>query len=121
MLYQLLSYIHRYLDVACTLRDFETWLFSNLQRILDSGDDKVIETANQIDADLVELGEDLIDEATFRERLEGYVSACETVPFVFSETERTTVADATAAVETFNDQLVIPGLVEDHRLGRIVV
>lgn len=75
MLYQLLIYIHRYLDVAdvaYTLRDLETWLLSNLQRILDSSEDEAIEVANQIDADLIELGEGLINEATFRERLEGY-------------------------------------------------
>jgi len=94
---------------------------SNLQRILDSGDQKAMEVANQIDADLIEFGEGLIDETVFRERLESYARACVTTPLVFSETKRAATAHATAAVETFRDRLEIPGSVVDHRLGRVFV
>ena len=79
MLRQLLDRIDCYLLLRCTVRDLETWLVSSLQEILNSGDSKAIEVANEVDADLVELGEGLIDELTFRERLEGYIRACETI------------------------------------------
>lgn len=121
MLNQLLNYLYRYLSGRCTLQDVEVWLLSNLQGILDSGDEKMTEVANQIDADLVELGENLIDEATLRERLESYIRACETVPITLSETEPTITDHATATVETFRDESVVPGLVEDHRVDMVFV
>ena len=116
---QLLSYLYRYLGGHCTLQDVEGRLLSNLQEILDSGDEKAIEVANQIDADFVELGENLIDEATLRERLESYVRACETVPVNLSEIEPAITDHATAAAETVRDETVVPGLVEDHRVELI--
>jgi len=113
---QLLNYVNDYLNGHCTLRDLETWLLSNLQRILDSGDEVAIEAANQIDADLIELGEGLIDEAAVRERLENYVRFRETIPIVFFETEHPATTNATAAAETFRNHLEVPGPVVDLRL-----
>lgn len=111
---QLLNHIDLYLLLCCTVRDLETWLMSNLQQILDSGDSEAVEVANRVDADLVELGEGLIDEATLRERLDSYIRAYNTIPVSFFETERTTSDHATATTETFSDRLVVPGLVENH-------
>ena len=68
-----------YLLLHCTRRELETWLLSNLQRILDSGEEAAIDLANKVDADLVELGEGLMDELTFRERLQSYGKIGDTV------------------------------------------
>jgi hypothetical protein len=122
MLHQLLNYIERYLIAHCTLRDLEAWLLSNLQKILDSDDETVIEVANQVDADLIELGEGLIDEATLRERLESYIRFRETISLAllaFSETEPLATFHATAAVETIRNQLEVLGLVVDLRLDHV--
>ena len=100
MLHQLLMYIDRYLTGRCSLREFETWLLANLQGILDSGDQAALEVANQVDADLVELGEGLIDEVTLRERLESYVRLKTTIRWSFSETEHPTVVTSTTNAET---------------------
>jgi len=119
MLTELLNHIDACLLLRCTVRDLETWLVSNLQRILDSGDSHVVEIANRVDADLVELDEGLIDEMTLRERLDSYVKACSTITATFFETERTINNHTTATTETFNDRLVVPGLVEDHRVDLV--
>lgn len=116
MLRQLLSGLYRYVIALYTRRDLETWLLSNLQGILDSGDKKAIEIANQVDADLIELGEGLINEIVFRERLDSYVRACDTVPSTFYETERYTISHTATTDETLRDQIVVTDLVEDHRL-----
>ncbi len=114
MLTQLLNHIDLYLILRCTMRDLETWLVSNLQRILDSGDSQAVEVANRVDADLIELGEALIDEVTLRERFASYVMIYNTVPISFFETERTTSDHATTATKTFSHRLVVPGLVESY-------
>lgn len=76
---ELLYNIERYLNSHCTLQELESWLLSNLQRILDSGDEKAIDVANEIDADLVELGEGLIDETTIRGHLQRFISERDTI------------------------------------------
>ena len=67
---QLLNVIDRYLTGAIPLRDLESWLVGNLQAILATGDAETIHVANQVDADLMELGEGLITERTVRDRLQ---------------------------------------------------
>lgn len=69
MLYELMGHANQYLIRECTLRDLESWLIANLQAILDSGDQKTINLANQIDADLVDLSESLVDQTGFDEQL----------------------------------------------------
>ena len=80
-----------------------------MQRILDSGDKAAIDIANEIDADLVELGEGLIDEVTLREHLQSYVGISETIESVFYDTEPSGAVLATTAVETIRSQVEIPG------------
>jgi len=99
MLAQLLNRIDSYLLLHCALRDLEAWLLSNLQRILDSGEDTAIDLANDVDADLVELGEDLIDELTFRERLQSYIRIRDTFPLEYYETQPSVTIDATTPRE----------------------
>ena len=69
IVYELLEKIERYLDSSFSDSQLETWVVSNLQRILDSGDAEAIHVANEVDASFVELGEDIIDRPTLIERL----------------------------------------------------
>lgn len=118
MLQQLLKNIWRYLSAQCTLQDLEAWVLSNLQRILDTGDKAAIRMANQIDADLVELGEGLIDESTFLERLQSLVRLSETIPFTFGEKESRALIHATTHVETIKCRAEVRPVV-DLRLDHV--
>ena len=113
MFRQLLNYVNNYLNGYCTLKDLQTWLLSNLQRILESGDEAAEKVANQIDADLVELGEGLVDEAGVRERIESYARFGETILLAFSEVEHHTATHVTTAAETLREQLEALGPVVD--------
>lgn len=117
MLRDLLNRVNEYLNGYCILTDLETWLLSHLQRILESGEEAAIEVANQIDADLIELGEGLIDETAVRERLETYVRIRETIPVDFLETEYAAATHATATAETFRNRSEVPEPVVDLRLS----
>lgn len=97
---ELLEYIRRYLDGYRTLQDLESWVLSNLQRILDSSDEEAINAANEIDADLVELGEGLIDETTIREHLQSLISERDTILVSSPDTEPVTTAVASASDKT---------------------
>lgn len=116
MLRRVLNCVYKYLNGHCTLKDLQTWLLSNLQRILESGDEAAIEVANQIDADLIELGEGLIDEMGVQERLANYVRFRESISLVLSEIEHTATTHATVAAETFRNHLEVPGPVVDLHL-----
>ena len=70
MLRALVSQIDRYLVGDSSVRELEAWLVAHLQSILDSGDRRAVDLANQLDADLVELSERLIDEDGLRARLD---------------------------------------------------
>ncbi|MBI1893238.1 MAG: hypothetical protein HYS14_03890 [Candidatus Rokubacteria bacterium] len=72
MLTELLRELHRYLFAHISLEDFETWILSSLQKVLDSQDALALDLANEIDADLIEFNEGLIDQLVLRRRLEGY-------------------------------------------------
>ena len=117
MLTQLLNLIDSYLLLHCTLRDLETWLLSNLQRILDSGEEKAIDLANDVDAGLVELGEGLTNELTFREQLQNYLfSIRDTIPIGYYETQPQDIVTATNSAEMIKSELEITGQVADLRL-----
>lgn len=116
---ELLDHIRDYLNDRCTLQDLEVWVLSNLQRILDSGDEAAIDVANEIDADLVELGEGLIDEVTLREHLQSLISTRDTIPVDFSETVLDTMAHATVAVETIRNSFEDPRPTVEIRLDHV--
>lgn len=116
MVHRLHNDIVSYLVACYSLQDLETRLLSTLQEILNSGDMIAIQIANNIDADFVELGEGLIDEATFRGRLENYLAILETVNVVFKQTEHPATVDATVNVETVANRWEIPGPVLDLHL-----
>ena len=56
----------QYLSGERSASELEEWLVGNMQDILDSGDRKAIEIANQVDALLVEKGERLLNEDGFK-------------------------------------------------------
>jgi hypothetical protein len=86
MLSELLRQINSYLVTDSTLTELEDWLINHLQSILDSGDQNAMEIANQLDADLVELSEDLIDISTFNNRLQRYIFNAQTIYTEYSFT-----------------------------------
>ena len=69
MLQQLTDILARYVNHeradAITLNELEEWLILNLQAILNSGDEMAIDIANTLDPSLVELRENLMNEAAF--------------------------------------------------------
>lgn len=115
MLRELLNRMYGYVIARSTLSDLETWLLSNLQQILDSGDDEAIEVANHLDADLVQLGEGLIDEATFRQRLEAHVRACDTALVSFGEPQQRATTHIGSASQTVTPlPMVVASVWVDH-------
>lgn len=112
MLNELLYQVESYLNGKCTLKDLEGWLLSNLQAILDSSDEKAVSLADELDADLVELGEGLIDETTLRGRLESRIKSMETLSFSFPETERSETIRAEANEKTLTIKWQEPKPVE---------
>jgi len=70
MLQELIDILARYVNRETrpdpiTLDELEEWLVLNLQAILDSGDEMAVDIANTLDPSLVELRENLINEAAF--------------------------------------------------------
>jgi hypothetical protein len=67
MLQQLIDILARYVNEtrpdAITLDELEEWLVLHLQAILDSGDEMAVDIVNTLDPSLVELREDLMNEA----------------------------------------------------------
>lgn len=56
----------QYLSRERSASELEEWLAGNMQDILNSGDRKAIDIANQVDALLVEMDERLLNEDQFR-------------------------------------------------------
>jgi tRNA isopentenyl-2-thiomethyl-A-37 hydroxylase MiaE len=79
MLHDLRNEIDRYLVGRSSLLQLESWLVSHLQLLLDSGDARLIDVANSLDADFVEFGEGLLSEASMRRHLDAYLRSAETV------------------------------------------
>ena len=72
---RLMAQLERYLNEQCSLEEVDTWVMAHLQAILDSGDPKAIDITNEVDADIIEVGEGLIDDATLRERFQHYLAS----------------------------------------------
>ncbi len=98
MLYDLLNEIENYLDGLRTLQDVEAWVVSRVQSILQSGNSVAIEVANQVDADLIELGEGVLDESALRERWQEYLTRV--TPFVIQASVPVHTRTDTASAST---------------------
>jgi len=118
---ELLNHIDSYLLGQSTLQHLEEWLLSNLQNILDSADQKAIDLANKIDADLVELAQGLIEESTIREYLQGYLMDSQTTSIEYGQTPSTDeVASVTASTVSTTVKMEFPiTLVEDYRFREV--
>ncbi len=116
MLTQIISEAQAYLMGHCSLDDLEDWLLVHLQEILDSGDQKAIQLADNIDAALIQLNEGIIDEATFYDQIQSYARLAETT---FSQTnDEASVVQAVSAASTKWAHLVIRSAapaVEDYQ------
>lgn len=58
-----------YLNRSIGLQELEEWVVANLQSILNYGSDKAKQLANEIDADVVFIGEGLFTENELRNKL----------------------------------------------------
>lgn len=117
MLQRLLNELDRYANGLITWRDLETWLVSHLQAILDSGDSRAIELANEIDGRLMELGEDLATEEEFRQSVEAVVRIGETIVVpAASVVQGEIVGEATIGSATITEHWRDLGLVTTVRL-----
>ena len=120
---ELLNRIDSYLLGESTLRYLEEWLLSNLQKIIDSVDQKAIDLANWIDADLVELSEGLTDEATIREYLQRYVMNSQTVSLHYGQpscTGEAALVTVSTTSTTIKSEFPIT-LMEDYRFQVVFV
>lgn len=84
MIRELLGQVDRYLTGVLTARGLESWLVTNLDAILDSGDQKAIDAANKIDATLIRLSDGELTEWDLRRDLQLLASLSRTV-FVVSD------------------------------------
>ena len=108
MVSELLEKVWLYLNGDRTLEYLETWVLSNLQNILDSGDAEAIEIANQFDADLVELGEGLLNEETLRTNLLYLATLKDTYSL---DTSQSSTSSATVKTEVGGHRAAV----SDHR------
>ena len=92
--------LQHYMNGKTLLSDLEDWLVANLQSILDAGDEKVIEVANEIDADLMEFRDGSIDEKTLLTHFEYLLNHLETVPVTEPKEEVGISTQATTSVNT---------------------
>lgn len=117
MIKELLDQIYGYVHGVCTLQDLESWVVLNLQRIFGSGDAEAIELANRIDANLIELGENLIEETAFLEYLQSYISSKQTIPIIRILNRPRGAIIVTAGNETTQILAEIPDQVQTIRLA----
>jgi hypothetical protein len=104
MIRELLDNILSYLNAYITLQQLETWLVSNLQKIINSNDRDAVQVANDVDACLVEFGEGLIDLGTLHAHLESYIELHQSLSLSFNDTQNPVITKSTAAVSTINDR-----------------
>jgi hypothetical protein len=104
MLQRLLNELNRYANGLITRRQLETWLVSHLQAILNSGDSRAIEVANEIDGRLMELGEDLTTEEEFRQSIEAVVRIGETIVVSAAVAQGAIANETTIGSDTITEQ-----------------
>ena len=80
---KLLETIKSYVLGEITLQELEEWLLSNLQDILDSGDKRAADIANEMDADLVEFAEGIVSESDIRDHLQRYMVSL--TPIIYTD------------------------------------
>jgi hypothetical protein len=114
MMTELLNRIDSYLRGESSLQHLEEWLVSNLQNIIDSRNQKAIDLADKIDADLVELAEGLLGESTIRDYLQRYVMDIQTVSIDYGQPSYAHEVFVSSASTTIKAEFPIT-LVEEYR------
>ena len=111
---EFVSIVSKFLDGSLSLVEMQEWILSRLQTILDSGDSVCAEIANEIDADLISLSEELMDESVFIKRLYGFRDRLQTI--LIEYTEKTLVARTVTSqvADTFNVPLTAPADLQFH-------
>ncbi len=100
-----------------TIEDLETWILSHLQNILDSSDDEIIEIANHIDADMVELSEEIISLEEYFDHLRSFLGQLETISVEIAPPASVEVLTGTStaiAGVVITSEADPPGVVLDH-------
>ena len=112
----LLTELSRYSDGLSTARDLETWLVSELQNVLDTGDQEAIGLANEVDGILVELSEALTSEPESLASIQALVRMAETRTVEYAEFARAVRDEATSSEAETITHRVVDRPVEDVRL-----
>lgn len=105
MLQQILAAVDEYVIGVRDVKDFEGWLVSRLQGILQSGDETAAQFANELDADLIDLSEGVLDENKLRNRWAAYINRADTLivgPEAYAVETRTGTGASTIQDETHN-------------------
>lgn len=79
MIDEIVKTVDEYLIGYRTLREIEAWLAARTRLIHQSGDQRAIELANHLEADLVDLSEELLDEKAIRDQWDAYLRQTSTV------------------------------------------
>ena len=86
---KLITALSQFLAGASPLEDLQSWVLSNLQTVLESGDSAAIDAVNALDADFVELGEQVMEYSYFIGSVERWINRLQTVPLeIPSNTKR---------------------------------
>jgi len=110
MVAELVAAVDAYLVGRWTLQELEAWLAARTRAIYGSGDRRAMDLANKLEADLIDLGEGVADEATIRKHWEGYLSHLTTLTlFVGVEKPTTTIS---AASTSYPGKYESPELIE---------
>ncbi len=107
MFRQIAGEVQRYLLGSSSLMELEAWVVANTQRIIESGDPRALYVANQIDADIIDLGERSLDEVEFKTKLRNYIGMNETIHVELGQAAATTVSGASSSgLEEFTFEVV---------------
>ena len=96
----LLKHLDNFLLGSETVEDIEVWLTANLDEILDSRDALLVDLANNLESDLIEYGEDVLNEETLRDRIHSYYKGLTTI--VNEASSETSVTEVGSSTETLN-------------------
>ena len=103
---EFLTVLMDFLNQDVSIEDFQKWLLGNLQIILDSGDPVMIDAANTLDANLMELGEHVIEQDELIRNVDVYIKKLETIETNMEREEGLIVETGNAQFETIERQVV---------------
>ena len=102
---EFLDVLMDFLSQDMSIEDFQKWLLGNLQIILNSGDLVMIDAANALDADLMELGEHVIEQGELIRNVDVYIRKLETIVTKTKREEGLIVETGNAQLATIERQM----------------